>query len=264
MEVAGAQRQRVGLAAGAAAQQQRHAALARVQDHGDLGRRLVGAVDDRGIGTAQHLHHVIGRDEFVDTGHGAGRVDLADALRHGLDLGLPQRVRQRMDLAVDVGFGDMVQVDQGQGAHAATRQRFGGPGADAAQARHRDMGPAQGGRRIRAIQTGQAAEAAFGIGLAGRRDHRRLRVHGRHFPMPAPTRDDRPDSPPRRLRCTYDTLPRRKPPPGQDMPTARLAPTAAKCRQLAATCAIQAAYLAPCAPERARRAARHRPKLGTE
>ncbi|KCV66423.1 hypothetical protein L493_4001 [Bordetella bronchiseptica 99-R-0433] len=32
------------------------------------------------------------------------------------------------------------------------------------------------------------------------------------------------------------------------MPTARLAPIAAKCRQLAATCAIQAAYLAPCAP----------------
>ncbi|KAK72459.1 hypothetical protein L530_4063 [Bordetella bronchiseptica MO211] len=82
--------------------------------------------------------------------------------------------------------------------------------------------------------------------------------------MPAPTRDDRPDSPSRRLRCTYDTLPRRKPPRGQDMPTARLAPTAAKYRQLAATCAIQAAYLAPCATKRARRAARHRPKLGTE
>ena len=37
-----------------------------------------------------------------------------------------------MDLAVDVGLGHMVQVDEGETPHPAARQRLGRPGADTA------------------------------------------------------------------------------------------------------------------------------------
>jgi hypothetical protein len=42
------------------------------------------------------------------------RVDGQDAFAHRQHLGRAQRGAQRLDLAVDVGFGDVVEVDQGQ------------------------------------------------------------------------------------------------------------------------------------------------------
>ena len=45
-----------------------------------------------------------------------------------------------MDLAVDVGLGHVVQVDEGEAPHAAARQRLGGPGADTTNADDDDMG----------------------------------------------------------------------------------------------------------------------------
>ena len=73
-----------------------------------------------------------------------------------------------MDLPVDVGFGDMVQVDQRQRADAAARQRLHRPRADAAQAGHGDVGILQARGRLLSIQTRKTAEAAVEVGgIAG-------------------------------------------------------------------------------------------------
>ena len=61
----------------------------------------------------QQLQPVIGIDKIINALHLAMRVDLRDALTHGFDLGLANRVSQRMDLAVDVGLSHMIHIDQG-------------------------------------------------------------------------------------------------------------------------------------------------------
>jgi hypothetical protein len=54
-------------------------------------------------------------------------MDLRDAIAHGPNLGLTHGVIQGMDLPVDVGFGYMVQVDQGDLTHPAAREGLSGP-----------------------------------------------------------------------------------------------------------------------------------------
>ena len=62
-------------------------------------------------------------------------------------------------LSVDVGLGDVVEVDQHPPRHAAARQRLGGPRAHAAQADHgtRAAQDARSARRRTAAQARQAA-----------------------------------------------------------------------------------------------------------
>src|SRR5437762_10534574 len=62
---------------------------------------------------------------------------LKKKISHKFDLRLSQRYVQRVDLAVDVRFGDVVEVDQCRLADRAARWRFCGPRADAAAAHDR-------------------------------------------------------------------------------------------------------------------------------
>ena len=105
-----------------------------------LGRHGIDGVNDKiGVGRDQLLF-LAGLYEFIDRMHGDVGRDVADALRHHLDLGRAQRAGERMNLAVDVGLGHVVQVDEGEAPHAAARQRLGSPGADTANADNDDMG----------------------------------------------------------------------------------------------------------------------------
>jgi hypothetical protein len=68
-----------------------------------------------------------------------------------------------MDLAVDVGFGHVVQVDQRQRADAAAGQRLRRPGTDAADADDGDVRAPDRGRAVHAVQALQPAEAALQV-----------------------------------------------------------------------------------------------------
>ena len=129
-------------------------------------------------GCGSSAGQLLGVDELLDRVHLAARVDVGDALAQRLHLGLAERGAQRLHLAVDVGLGHMVQVDQRQRRDAAARQRLGRPGADAAQA---DDGDARGAHaRVAgvAVQAAQAAEAAFEVGVAA--GSARLPAHRSH------------------------------------------------------------------------------------
>ncbi|MNR04955.1 hypothetical protein D3C85_1209530 [compost metagenome] len=177
-QVARAQGQRIRLPPRAAAQQHGHAQRARMQDHGNLGRGLVGAINDDGVRARKHLRDILRRNEIIHPRQPAFRIDRQHPLRHRVNLGLPQRRRQRVDLPVDVGFGNMVQVDQGQRPHPAARQRLDGPGPDAAKSGHRHMGVTEAGRSLRAIQAGERAETAVHVGGFGKMFRG---VHGEYF-----------------------------------------------------------------------------------
>ncbi|MNY53410.1 hypothetical protein D3C86_1891640 [compost metagenome] len=92
-------------------------------------------------------------------------MDLRDALAHGVHLGLAHGRGEGVDLAVDIRFGDLVQVDQRDAIDAAACQGLGGPGADAANADDGDMRIADAGRAIHAIKTLQPAKAALEVGF---------------------------------------------------------------------------------------------------
>ena len=101
---------------------------------------LAGALAEREDG-GLHLHringvdHIVKRvaeqgldvfhgDEIVDAADLRTRVDLQDALSHGVDLGHAVGIAQRVNLAVGVGDGNVVEIDQRELADTASRQRF--------------------------------------------------------------------------------------------------------------------------------------------
>jgi hypothetical protein len=63
-----------------------------------------------------------------------------NALFHGLYLGLANGCLHGLNLAIDVGFTDMVQVNQCQAPYSASCKRFNRPGPYTANANNRDMG----------------------------------------------------------------------------------------------------------------------------
>ena len=105
-------------------------------------------------------------DELLDSRHGAAGVDVGDARRERVDLGHAERAADRLDLAVDVRLGDVVEVDQRQRGDAAARQRLDRPRADAAEADDDDVRGADALVAGIAVQATQAAEAPLEIGFA--------------------------------------------------------------------------------------------------
>ena len=110
------------------------------QSHREFGLQLVAGVDQPiQCRALQQRRPVFSINKFLDTSNFAIRIDLRNAFTHGLYLGLAQRLGQRVNLAIDVRFGHMVQINQGQSANSAARQRFGRPGPHTANTDHRDM-----------------------------------------------------------------------------------------------------------------------------
>ncbi len=190
---------RLPLAAGGATGDEGGAGAARPRRQRELGLALVASVDDGVHFDGQQAGPVGVVGELLDAVDDAGGVDVGDAARERLCLGHAQRRTERLDLAVDVGFGDVVEVDQHQLRDPAARERLDGPGADAAEA---DDGHARGPHaRVAAcaVQPLEAAEAALEIGVVGRRGYfeRRHRatitsarsgVHDRRRPLPTSDR----------------------------------------------------------------------------
>ena len=128
-----------------------------------LGHHLVDAVEHH-IGRRQQRAGVVGRDELLDAVDPAVRVDRDDALGHRQHLGATIGIAQRMDLAVGVALGNVVEVDQRQVPDRAARQRLGCPRAHAADADHDHVGGAETRHRLGAVQSRHAGKAARWIG----------------------------------------------------------------------------------------------------
>ena len=88
---------------------------------------------------------VVFGDEILDFGNAAGGVDLQDAFVQGGYFGLAEIAGQRMQLAVYIRLGHIVQIDQCQRADAGARQSLDRPRTHAAHADHADM---RGGKTV--------------------------------------------------------------------------------------------------------------------
>ncbi len=125
------------------------------------GHGVDGVDDDVGTGRNQRVFGA-GFDEIVHQVQGDVRRDVADAGSHGLDLGSTQRAGQRVNLAVDVGFGHVVEIDQCEGADAAAGHRLCSPGTDTADADDHGVRLPQAFAPFTAVDTADGGEAAVG------------------------------------------------------------------------------------------------------
>ena len=95
--------------------------------------------------------------------HLASRVDLRDALAQGGYFGFAKIGGERVDLAVYIGFGDIVQINQRELTDSAAGKRFHRPRADTAHSHHANVRVLQGVQTVFAVKPCDAAEAAVGM-----------------------------------------------------------------------------------------------------
>src|SRR5690606_19987360 len=86
---------------------------------------------------------IVCSDKIFAHMHVAMRVDLRNAFPHRLHLGLSKCAVKRVQLPVDIGLGNIVQIDQSDGTDARARQGFRAPGTYTSDASHGNMRPLQ-------------------------------------------------------------------------------------------------------------------------
>ena len=153
----------VGLPAGRPQRNQPDAMAPAVQHDRGLGRQIIDGVDHQIDRPGEGGRHIVFGHEIIDAFDDDARIDQPDPRRHGLHLGLAERIFKRVDLAVDVGFGHMVEIDQAQMPHTTARQRLDHPRAHPANARHHHARLQQARQRGPAIQARHTAKTALTI-----------------------------------------------------------------------------------------------------
>ncbi|MNJ60041.1 hypothetical protein D3C77_557520 [compost metagenome] len=91
--------------------------------------------------------------------HLARRVDGPQALGHDLGLGAADIALLGMQLTVGIADADIIEVEQGDFAHAATGHGFGRPGADPADTDDGYVGLAQALQAVVTVQPGDTGKA---------------------------------------------------------------------------------------------------------
>ena len=97
-----------------------------MRDQRRLGPNLVDRIDHTVAGR-QQFGRILDGNELLDRRHVATWIDAGNPLPHRLHLGLAEGRLDRMDLPVEVGFGNVVEIDQRQSADTAARQRLDRP-----------------------------------------------------------------------------------------------------------------------------------------
>jgi len=137
--------------------------------HRSLGLYLVTGVNESRIAAIglkikrNKFRPVFRIDKFLDAVNPACRIDMRNAFSYGLHLGLSQCGIKCMNLSIDVGLRNMIQVNQCQTGHTAPCQRLGGPGTDAAQAHYDDMCCPDTRRTGDPVQTCKPSKAAIKV-----------------------------------------------------------------------------------------------------
>jgi hypothetical protein len=106
----------------------------------DLGREGIDAVDDTIIllGLKQ-LNKALVAQVFVEGGDLAVGVDVVQTLPEEVGLRLPHGGMEGDNLAVDIGGGDGVTVNDGHPPHTCPAEHLGGIAPDPAEAYHEDL-----------------------------------------------------------------------------------------------------------------------------
>ena len=128
--------------------------------HAGLGSHLITGIDDGVHAWGQQLGPIVVLDKFLNGMNLAVRVECMNAVSHGENFGLANGGVFGLYLSVDVGFANVVQVNECQLANATARQCLGRPGPHATDTDHSHMGAADTVRASLAVQASQAAKAA--------------------------------------------------------------------------------------------------------
>ena len=89
------------------------------------------------------------------------RIDVGDTPRQDVRLRGAERALERVRLAIDVGLGHVVEIDQRQPTHAAAGAGLDHPRADPAEPDDRDVGRSQTVQALRTVDSRDAAEASI-------------------------------------------------------------------------------------------------------
>ena len=119
--------------------EKRHALGCCADGEVDFGFHGVNGVDYEIVLRKRELPGVLGQIKFCDRCHAAVGVDVADTLRHDVDLPSADGGVQGDQLAVDIGFRHGIGVDDGQRADPHAGERFADVAADPADPEHGDV-----------------------------------------------------------------------------------------------------------------------------
>src|SRR5690606_9765423 len=129
--------------------------------------RVIDGIDDVIVAVcAYHLFQIVGSQKILDLCDGAGRIDLRYAFCQCGYLGHAQGVAECMKLAVDVGLGDVIQINHGDMADSTACQRFHYPGAYPTDADDTYMCMAETCQCSRSVQTCNTTEATIEVDAA--------------------------------------------------------------------------------------------------
>jgi hypothetical protein len=162
-EIAGAHPGAIAAAPRAAAGDDREIFCAALREQQNLVGHAIDGIHDEIVFRGEQFVGRFGVEKAGFAGDAAFGIDGADALGHDLHLRAANGFGEGVELAVDVGDADFVQIHQSDRADARAGQGFGGPSADPANANHRDMRRAQPRQARPAIEPGDAAKTIFKI-----------------------------------------------------------------------------------------------------
>ncbi len=108
--------------------------------HGRLCIHLIASIDNSTNITGQQGGPIRRIHELFDARHMTDWIDGLNAVAHSNYLGLTQGCFYGMNLAIDIGLGNMVQINQRQVTNPASDQCLNCPGTDTTNANDHDMG----------------------------------------------------------------------------------------------------------------------------
>lgn len=132
------------------------------RDQRCLGGEVVNGVQQVVRLPPQQFSGIVPGKEGLDRNDFSCRIDVPQAGGHDLDLGLADSAGEGVDLAVDVGQADIVEIHQRDSAEAGPPQCFGGVAADSADTADHDVFTGQRGESGFADQEFGAREAVHG------------------------------------------------------------------------------------------------------
>ena len=159
-QISGLNQCRIFLSARAAAQDKRLIVPHKISRHRRLDAHLVYRVDHKVERSSEKRFQIVFRHKILDFLHFALRVDLGNTFAQRRYLRLTEIVGQRMKLAVDIGLGDVVQINQGQTTDARPRQSLHRPRTYPAHADHADVRARKPRQCFISIESGNTAETA--------------------------------------------------------------------------------------------------------
>lgn len=95
-----------------------------IGDDSRLGAKMIGAINNKVIGPIQCCRQIVWCHKIFNFVYLTVWINGQDPLMHGRDLGFAELTCQGVDLSINIRFRDIIQIDQGDPADAAARQRL--------------------------------------------------------------------------------------------------------------------------------------------